>query len=325
MKNVIFILLCLFPFNTGKDLVTREDLKEWVLFLSSDEMRGRRNGSPEMLIAAEWISSKFREYDIRTLDGQNSFINNYSYSSRSVAINERNVIGMIEGTDPDLKDELLVLSAHFDHTGIRKGASADSINNGADDNAAGTSTLIGIAKYIKESGISPSRTIVFAAFSGEEDGMRGSRNFVSGLPFPAEKIYANLNFEMTGHSEELGKGKYYMTGCRFSNLDDIIKDYITDPGIRLIDTIPITEMLFNSSDNAAFSKMSVSDGVMTGIPSGTFATSTLAPYIHTPSDEADLFDFDNMAVIVNHFAEIVLKLSDEKKKIIWTDPKYRRP
>jgi Zn-dependent M28 family amino/carboxypeptidase len=288
-------------------------------------MKGRRNGSPEMKEAAEWISSKFGEYGIKYLDGHDSFIFDYSYNSRSAEINERNIIGLIEGSDPDLKNEILVLSAHFDHTGIRKGLSADSINNGADDNAAGTSTLIGIAKYIKESGVKPGRTIVFAAFSGEEDGIRGSRNFVFNLPFEAQRIYTNMNFEMTGHSEELGKGKYYMTGCPFSNLDDIIKSYITEPYIQLIDTIPITNMLFNSSDNIAFSRISVKDGVATGIPSGTFATSTLARYIHTPSDEAELFDFDNMALIVNHLAEVALKLSKEKKKVEWTDPKFKRP
>lgn len=325
MKNLFFILLCLFPLNTGKEFVTAEDLKQWVFFLSSDEMKGRRNGSPEMKNAAEWISSKFGEYDIQFLDGHDSFIYDYSYNSRSAAINERNVVGQIAGSDPDLRNEIIVISAHFDHVGITKGASADSVNNGADDNAAGTSTLIGIAKYIKESGAKPGRTIVFAAFSGEEDGFRGSRNFVFNLPFAPERIYADMNFEMTGHSEELGKGKYYMTGCPFSNLDDIIKSYITAPGIQLIDTIPITNMLFNSSDNIAFSRISVKDGVATGIPSGTFATSTLARYIHTPSDEAELFDFDNMAVIVNHFADVVLKLSKEQKKIVWTDPKFRRP
>ena len=84
---------------------------------------------------------------------------------------------MIKGTDPLLKDQYIILSAHFDHVGVRKGSDTDSIYNGADDNAAGTCTLLGIAKTIKESGLKPGRTIVFAAFSGEEMGMRGSRLF----------------------------------------------------------------------------------------------------------------------------------------------------
>lgn len=324
MKFTLILLLLLLPVKQAdNELIKPKDLKEWVEFLSSDNMNGRQNGSKEMKVAAEWISSKFTEYGLKALIG--NMVQDYSYTARSSQISERNVIGWIEGSDPVMKNEYIILSAHFDHVGVVHGASTDSICNGADDNAAGTSTLIGIAKYISDSGIKPGRSIIFCAFSGEENGMRGSRYFVKNLPVPAEKIIADMNFEMTGHSEELGKGKYYMTGCTFSNLDDIVKGYAAGYGLRLVDSIPVTNMLFNASDNVSFSKMSVADGISKGIPSGTFATSTLARYIHTPEDEAGLFDFENMAVLVNHFADVVLKLSREKKKVVWTDPQFTRP
>ena len=92
----------------------------------------------------------------------------YSFTSRQTSIAERNVIGIIEGTDPLLKDQYIVLSAHFDHIGIRPGLNPDSIRNGADDNAAGTCTIIGIAKALSQLNIKPGRTILLAAFSGEE-------------------------------------------------------------------------------------------------------------------------------------------------------------
>ncbi len=326
MKLLLTVFLLLLPVNqAGKQYVTIENLKDWITYLSSDEMKGRKNGSQEMRIAANWISERFIQFGLSPLAFNDGFIKEYTYSSRSGNVNERNVIGYIEGSDPLLKDEYIILSAHFDHMGTVKGNPADSVYNGADDNAAGTSTLIAIAKYIRESGAKPGRSIIFAAFSGEEQGMRGSRNFVSNLPVPAEKIYANLNFEMTGHSEELGAGKYYMTGCLLSNLDEIVGSYIDEPGIELIDTLPVANMLFNASDNIAFSKMSVADDITTGIPSGTFATSTLAPHVHSLDDEASFFDFSNMATLVNHFGKVVLRLSDEKKKVIWTDSKWRRP
>jgi hypothetical protein len=328
-KIILLVLIILSVTNTraqGKKelIVTIPELKEWVTYLASDEMKGRANGSPEMKTAANWIAGKFRENGVKPITQDSNFIQDYSFTSRQLTIAERNVIGIIEGTDPSLKDQYIVLSAHFDHTGIRSGLKPDSIRNGADDNAAGVCTILGIAKTISLSKLKPGRTIVLAAFSGEEYGMRGSRYFVSNPPVPLKNIYADLNFEMTGHSEYLGKNKYYMTGCLNSNLDDLIGEYERGTEFQLIDTISIANMLFNSSDNIAFSRVSVADGITQGIPSGTFATSSTPDYLHNVTDQAELFDFNNMASLVNHFSDLVIWLSNSKSEIIWTDPKLTR-
>jgi len=308
-----------------KAYVNAEELNEWVSFLASDQMMGRLNGSPQMEIAARWIAGKFGEMGLKPVISSDAFIQNYSFTSRQTAVNERNVIGFIKGTDPVLQNEYIVLSAHFDHIGIKRGSVPDSIYNGADDNAAGTATLIGIAKAIKESGLKPGRSIIFAAFSGEESGMRGSRYFVANSPVPLKSIYADLNFEMIGHSEYLGKNKYYMTGCLNSNLDDLIGMYNKNSYFQLVDTISLAHSLFNSSDNIAFSRISTVDGVTTGIPSGTFATTAMANHIHNVTDETRFFDFENMAELVNHFSQVVLWLSNSKSEVRWTDPKFIRP
>jgi Zn-dependent M28 family amino/carboxypeptidase len=307
--------------------ITASDLNTWISYLASDDMRGRANGSPEMKTAAEWIAGKFKEYGLKTLLADGSYIQNYTFTGRQKQmIEERNVIGMIEGSDPSLKDQYLFLTAHFDHVGIRKNATQDSIYNGADDNGAGTITLIAIAKALNSSGVKPGRSIVFAAFSGEESGMRGSRYFVANIPVPVKKIYADINFEMTGHSESYGKGNFYMTGCQISDLDDLIKTFPGPAKMNLIDTIRMANQLFYASDNIAFSRMSQSsDGIMTGIPSGTFATTTMASHIHAPNDEAALFDFENMASLSNYFSGMVLWLSKNKSEINFTDPKFSRP
>jgi hypothetical protein len=305
--------------------VQPSDLKEWISFLASDEMRGRKNGSPEMIKAAEWIALKFREYYILPLPGNSEYIQNYSFVSRQIHVNERNVLGIQPGSDPVLKDQYIVLSAHFDHVGIRRAVDGDSIYNGADDNAAGTSTIIGIAKSLKESGRKPGRSVIFAAFSGEEAGMRGSRYFVANPPVPLKNIFVDLNFEMTGHSEYLGKNKYYLTGCSTSNLDDVIKEFDRTSKFQLIDTVSMADYLFYGSDNAAFARISLNNNISTGIPCGTIATSTMPDYLHSPGDEISLFDFDNMAALVNHFSEFVLWLSEYKGEIKWTDPRFTRP
>jgi leucyl aminopeptidase len=312
-------------YQEKKAVVQASELKEWITYLASDEMRGRANGSPEMKTAAYWIAEKFRENNVKPVIPDNDLIQDYSFSSRQETIEERNVIGIIEGNDPLLKDQYIVLSAHFDHVGIRQGVKSDSICNGADDNAAGTCALIGIAKTLRLLKLKPGRTIVLAAFSGEEYGMRGSRYFVSNPPVPLNSIYADINFEMIGHSEYLGRNKYYMTGCSYSNLDDLIGEYNRNTDFQLIDTIPVAEMLFSGSDNIAFSRISMSDGIIQGIPSGTFATSALADYLHSISDEAELFDFENMAALIGHFTNVVFWLSNNKSDIKWTDPKFSRP
>jgi Zn-dependent M28 family amino/carboxypeptidase len=302
-------------------VVKPEELKGWIDYLASDAMRGRANGSPEMAQAAGWLSDRFKDSGLNPLL-PGGFIQEYSYTSRQKTVNERNVIGILEGNDPLLKDQYLILTSHFDHVGVRKGNDADSIYNGADDNAAGTCTILGIAKTIKESGLKPGRSIIFASFSGEENGMRGSRYFVANTPVPLEKIYANVNFEMTGHSEYLGKNHYYMTGCKISELDNIIGEFNKSSGWTLIDTIALAESLFNSSDNISFSRAKSADGINSGIPSGTFATTALAKYIHSPYDEGKLFDYENMAGLVKYFSDLTVWLSKNKSEIGFTSPKY---
>ncbi|MFN8239728.1 MAG: M20/M25/M40 family metallo-hydrolase [Bacteroidales bacterium] len=333
MKRIILIVITLLlAGNISNNILNAQkvssgDLKKWVSFLASDEMKGRANGSPEMAKAADWIHDMFAEAGLKPVFPENSYFQNYSFTGqRQQVTNEKNVIGMIPGTDPELKNQYILLTAHFDHIGIRKPVAGDSIYNGADDNATGVATLIAIAKAIKESGKNPGRSLVFAAFSGEERGMRGSRFFVANPPVALADIYVDLNFEMTGHSESYGKNNYYMTGCGLSDLDDLIKTYPGRGNVNLIDTIKIAGSLFFASDNIAFSRISVSpEGKTTGIPSGTFATTTMAPYIHSVEDEAEKCDFDNMAELTTYFSRVVLWLSGNKTQVSWTNTSYSRP
>ena len=325
--TIIGIASCVSAFTLlfeKEPAVTVSDLRSWIDYISSDKMRGRANGSQEMKTVAEWLTGKYKEFGLVPVLSNGSFIQDYTYNSRQKTVAERNVIGMIEGTDPLLKGQYIILSAHFDHIGIRRGNEPDSICNGADDNAAGTCTLLGIAKTIKDTGMKPGRTIIFAAFSGEENGAKGSRYFVANSPVSLNNVYADINFEMTGHSEFLGRNKYYMTGCKISDLDSLIGEYNKKSGWQLVDTIAIANDLFYASDNIAFSRITKSDNLTLGIPSGTFATTTLGDYIHTPRDEGGLFDYDNMAGLINHFSKLAIWLSENKTEIHFTDPGFTR-
>ena len=305
--------------------VSATELEEWISFLSSDQMKGRNNGSPEMEEAALWLAQKFESYDVKPVYPDGQLIRPYTFRARrGDSISERNIVGIIEGTDPELKDEYIIISAHFDHVGIRRAVEGDSIYNGADDNAAGTCTLLGVAKSIKENQYFPGRSILFAAVSGEEMGLHGSRHLAANMPLAPKAAYVIINFEMTGHSEELGQGNYYMTGCDFSNLDDVIQKFTKGKDHQLIDTISTANRLFYMSDNIAFARMERAENVSLGIPGGTFATTTHGEHIHTPRDEAEQFDFENMAGLVDHFTSMIIWLSHSQKDIDWTDSRFSR-
>jgi hypothetical protein len=305
--------------------ITSKELEEWMAYLASDEMKGRENGSPEMADAAHWIAGKFQEFNIQAVYPDGKLIRPYTFQSRGgQKIDERNVVGIVEGTDPALKEEYIIVTAHFDHVGIRYAIENDSIYNGADDNAAGTCTLLGVAKTFAENNYQPGRSILFASVSGEEMGIKGSRHLAKHMPLDLKKAYVNVNFEMTGHSEDLGRGNYYMTGCKYSNLDDVLQEFTAGTNFQLIDTIAMANRLFYASDNIAFGRLERNEGVITGIPCGTFVTTLHGDHIHKPWDETELFDFEHMAGLVDHFADMVLWLSNSHKEIDWTDPAFQR-
>ncbi len=306
-------------------VLSADDLKEWIGYLASDEMKGRASGSEEIEAVAKWLAGRYKEYGLSPLPGHNGYIHEYSFETRSgKKVNERNVIGFLEGNDPELKNEFILITAHFDHVGTGRPVEGDSIYNGADDNAAGTCTLLGIAGSIHRLKAETGRSIIFATVSGEEMGLRGSGHIAANPPFRLEDVYANINFEMTGHSEFLGRNNYYMTGCKLSNLDDIINEYNKETEYKLIDTIMAEGRLFYMSDNYSFANIRTENDITYGIPCGTFATTTFADYIHSPSDEAGLFDFENMAGLVNYFTGMIIYLSNTGMVADWTDEQFRR-
>lgn len=313
------------PGQNSKKLISPEQAEEWVSYLASDTMMGRMSGSPHMEMAASYIASYFKTTGLVPFTDYPGYIQDYTTTFRGKEINERNVLGYIPGTDPQLKDQYIIITAHFDHIGIGKSLNGDTIYNGADDNAAGTATLMGVATYLTRNSIKPGRGIIFAAVSAEEIGMRGSRHLAANLPVDPSSLWINLNFEMTGHSEELGNNRYYTTGQSFTEIDEVVAEFNRGTEFQLVDTIAIAERLFFSSDNASFARMGEDNGKKIGIPSATFATTTMGAHIHSPIDEVSLFDFDNMARLINHFSELVIYLSNYRGEIEWTNPDYKRP
>jgi len=159
--------------------------------LSADDMQGRQVDTPAGAKARAYVISRFKESGIAPLGA--SYEVPFTFSGRGANAAERhgvNVVGRIEGTKQPQR--YIVVSAHYDHIGVRNG----QVFNGADDNASGTAALFALGKYF--SAHKPANSILFVAFDGEESGLRGSQAFVSNPPVPVDQLAIDLNPDMIG-------------------------------------------------------------------------------------------------------------------------------
>ena len=322
MKNIFLISILLLSGLSGvraQDTLpgTAANLKTWCYFLASDDMKGRKNGSLEMKAAAEYIASVFQEAGLKPFSTETGYFQEYTTTRNNAEIAERNVIGMLEGSDSLLKNEWIILSAHFDHIGIRQPVNGDSIYNGADDNASGTATLMALAKTIGAMPVMPKRSILFAAFSGEEMGMRGSRWFVAHPLIPLDQVILNLNFEMEGESATLGKNKYLLTGDIFTDFDDLLDSYNKNTNWECVDVYQTTPKVFQASDNAAFAVIHEGEKTILNIPAFTLVTTDNLQVIHKVTDEAQNMDYENMASLVAYAAGLIQFLAADPLAIHW--------
>ena len=214
-----------------------------------------------------------------------------------------NVLAFIEGSDPALKNEVVVLSSHYDHIGIDPTLGEDTINNGADDDGSGTVALLEIAEAFmkaKEDGHGPRRSILFLHVAGEEKGLLGSAYYADTEPvFPIDQTVTNLNIDMIGRfdpTQESGSENYvYIIGSNLisEELDQINTDVNKATGIDLE-----LDERFNSKDdpNRFYARSDHWNFGKQGIPFIFYFTGTHEDY-HGPDDEADKIEYDRMARI----------------------------
>jgi len=300
--------------------VSAEELGTWAHFLASDNMKGRGNGSPEMAVAAGYIAAQFEDAGLKPAPGMDGYLQEFTFESRrSGSVDERNVIGYLEGSDPLLKNEFLIFSSHFDHVGIGRKVNGDSIYNGANDNVAGTATIMGLAHSLQRSGKKPKRSILFIAFAAEEMGMRGSTAFFKEAPIPHDKIFLDMNMEMTGHCTLLGEQRYYMTGPSFTNFDELLDKYNQNTSWKRVDTVKSADGLMFASDNVVFALNREGEKPELNIPAHTICTHGGEPHIHRPHDEPEFMDYDNMADLVDYLHDLSLFLSGMDRDLIKWD------
>jgi Zn-dependent M28 family amino/carboxypeptidase len=202
-----------------------------------------------------------------------------------------NVVGILPGKSK--KDEYVIFSGHYDHIGVGKPVDGDSIFNGANDDAAGTTAVIMLAKYFKALG-NNERTIVFAAFTAEEIGGYGSRYFSSQLD--PEKVMAMFNIEMIGTESKWGKNSAYITGYEKTDMGAIMQKNLEGTGFTFHPDPYTSQNLFYRSDNATLARL--------GVAAHTISTSKMdsEPNYHKVSDQIETLNMDNMAMIIKSIA-----------------------
>jgi len=202
-----------------------------------------------------------------------------------------NVVGILPGRSK--KDEYVVFSGHYDHLGISRPVNGDSIYNGANDDAAGTTGVIMLAKYFA-SLKNNERTIIFAAFTAEESGGFGSQYFSRQLD--PVKVAAMFNIEMIGTESKWGKNSAYITGYEKTNMGEILQKNLTGSLFKFYPDPYTDQQLFYRSDNATLARL--------GVPAHTISTSKMdaEPNYHKPSDEIGTLDMANMTEIIKAIA-----------------------
>jgi len=208
------LLFCSFSLLTNAQTtsdITVSDLKLRLSILASDSLEGRRSGEIGCEKAASYIAKEFKRIGLKPLDAAKSFLQRFEFSERAIDTTKKektktaNVVGFLQGNDKKLKDEVVIIGAHYDHLGHGGHNALDSskaIHYGADDNASGTAGMIELAEYFAKNKKNLKRSLLFMAFSGEEEGLHGSIYYTKNPYLPLEKTQTMINMDMVGRLKD---------------------------------------------------------------------------------------------------------------------------
>ncbi|NOX86336.1 MAG: M20/M25/M40 family metallo-hydrolase [Chlorobi bacterium] len=294
------------PLAELKPVFSEKRMMEHIKYLSSDELKGRGLGTPELDKAADYIAGKFKEYGLKPMGDSyfQTFTHNFPNKGKMTL---KNVIAIIPGTDPKLKDSPVVVSAHYDHLGlgwpdVHQGDQG-KIHHGANDNASGVSILLELAKTMGKT-TKPKRTIIFAAFTGEEAGLIGSRYFVSHIKeYFKGNVFADVNLDTDGG---LFDNKLLVLNANTAREWKFIfmgTDYTT--GVKS----EIVQQELDASDQFAF--------IEKGIPAVQLFTGATPEY-HRPTDTWDKIDGKGLVKVATVTKEVVEYLAEREEPMPYT-------
>ncbi len=293
MKKFLFVIL-LFPYVIVAQTINEKIVKQHIYILSNDSMKGRKAGTEGIEKAAKYIENEFKRIGLKGFNNKGfrqefEFVN--TLSSSYELISSSNIIGVLDGTE--MKNEYIVISAHYDHLGKKDVGDGDLIFNGANDNASGVAALLMLAEYFKKTNINK-RTLLFVAFTAEEMGLVGSNYF--GETISPNSIIAGINIEMIGKESPFGPNSAWLTGFERSNFGPIIQKNLSGSNYKLYPDPYKNYRLFFRSDNASLARL--------GIPAHTFSTSPMDKDLdyHKVTDEANTLNIETITQTIKAIA-----------------------
>ena len=273
--------------------VAEENVIKTLSYLTSDELEGRDSGSEGIEKAAVYLENLLKE------NGVKPYFKTYRDTLSNFDKPAFNIVGFIEGTDKKLKNEFVVIGAHYDHIGmLQNGVNGDVIVNGANDNATGTTAVTEVAKYFAKFK-NNKRSILFVFFSAEEKGLLGSKHLAAKLKEQKMDLYFMFNFEMIGIPMKDKGMDFYLTGFGRSNMAAKMNQY---SGEKLVGYLPIETkyMLFRASDNYPFF-------TEFEVPAHTVSTFDFEnfQFYHQPDDEFELMDTKHMTIVISKIIPVL--------------------
>ena len=290
MKKTIFFLFALLGCVTLFAQTQQDRLTRHVYYLAGDSLRGRRAGSEDAAKAAAYIVGQFEEIGIQPYYDEGWYqpfeMNGKTY---------KNVIGIIPGNDPVLKDEYIIVGAHYDHLGVRNG----QIYNGADDNASGTATIIEMARILKSQQSNMKRSIIVAAFDAEEIGLWGS-DYLS-KKIDLTKVKLMMSIDMVGWLE---KGKtLQLQGT--ATIKDGKRLFRKEAEKMHLEIKPkdFETSIFGATDTQSFAEKGVATIYVT--------TGLKSPY-HKPEDDPELIDYKGLDKVTDYMADVTMRCATDE-------------
>jgi Zn-dependent M28 family amino/carboxypeptidase len=304
--------------NFPEDELTVSEVESHLRFLASDELMGRKPGTYGADIAARYIAEQFREAMLKTFSDSIDYFqlthlvlqnkcDSETNDSKVESITSKNVIGYIEGSDPGLKKEFVLLCAHYDHLGaghLKGSTETDIIFNGARDNGMGTVALICAAKAFS---IKPNaRSIVFIAFTGEEEGCLGSQYFVENPLISLDKIVFVLNNDGGGFNDT---NLIRIAGLERYSIKKMIIEAIEKYELSVLLYPSELQYLYELSDNMPFAQKGIP--AITVSPGFDKIDNEILKYIHTVEDEADdTFNYSYLLKFTRAYISIARAIAD---------------
>ena len=305
---IVAILFQSDPVGDALKGITEAALRDHEAVLASDAMEGRAAGFPGNEKAVEYLLKEVTGYGLKPA-GTDGYLQEFEFDTQGQRRKAKNVLALLEGSDPRLKDEFVLVGGHLDHVG-RKGQQVggqkdgakdgDEIWNGADDNGSGTSTILTVARAFAKGAVRPKRSLIFAFWNAEEAGLKGSAWWAANPTRPLEKVTYCLNLDMIGRNPDRPMDVEGVKNAEGDALERIITAACDAEKLKITKYDHTNEAMFRS------------DGVSLlrqGVPATMFFTYWHADY-HAVGDHADKIAYPNLAKIARASYRILRDAAD---------------